>query len=81
MMDITILNTIKEYLDDCHLEYPAIVHKPDLAKFAKQPCDLDIFEFEMVKQNSGGGITGDSFSGQMAFPLGDDMFILIDYCM
>lgn len=67
-MNIEIINKIKAYLDDCHLEYPKIEN------------NMDEFEFEMVKQNSGGGITGDSFSGELAFPLSDNNYIIIDYC-
>ena len=79
-MNTEIINGIKAYLDDCHLEYPKIEKNPDLSKFTRQDCEMDEFEFEMVKQNSGCGITGDSFSGELAFPLSDNNYIIIDYC-
>lgn len=79
-VDIEIINKIKAYLDDCHLEYPTIENNPDLSKFTPQDCEMDEFEFEMINQDSGGGILGDSFSGQMAFPLSDNNYIIVDYC-
>lgn len=79
-MNIEIINKIKEYMYDCHLEYPKIENNPDLSKFKRQDCGIDEFEFEMVNQDPGGGITGDSFCGQLAFPFGGNNYIIVYYC-
>ena len=79
-MNLEILNKIKEYLKDYHLEYPHVVSEANLGGFEKQDCKLSEFDFEMVKQDPGGGYSGDSFSGQMAFPLGKSSYLIVEYC-
>ena len=81
MFDLKILGKIKEYLEDCHLEYPKIQSTSELIGFTKQECDMEEFDFEMINQCSGGGITGDSYAGTMAFPIDVNQFLVIDYCM
>ena len=78
-MDIEIINTIKVYLDDCHLEYPRIELAPNFKGFTRQTCGMDEFGHEMVKQDNGGGISGDSFTGTIAFPIGNECYIVIEY--
>lgn len=78
-MDIDIINKIKEYLDDCHLEYPKIESSIDLTKFQRQECDMEEFDYEFINQNSGGGILGDSFTGIIAFPIDKDKYLIVDY--
>ena len=78
-MDLDIINKIKEYLDDCYLEYPKIKSSIDLTKFQRQKSDMKEFEYEFINQNPGGGITGDSFAGTIAFPIDKDKYLIIDY--
>jgi hypothetical protein len=79
-VDFEIINKISEYLFDCHLEYPKIVTINDLIGFQQQNCEMPEFDCEWIDQSPGGGITGDSFSGKMAFELGDGKFLLVEYC-
>ena len=81
MFDLKILGKIKEYLSDYHLEYPKIKTTSELIGFTKQECDMEEFDFEMLNQMAGGGITGDSYAGTIAFPINVDQFLAIDYCV
>jgi len=80
--DITaeVLNELASYMDDCYLSFPQIIENPDLTEFKQQETEAEGFDCEYVKQG-GGGIGGDSHAGTMAFPLKDNLFILIDYQM
>ena len=77
-MDLDIINKIKEYLDDCYLEYPRIESSIDLTKFQRQESDMEEFEYEYINQDSG-GITGDLFGGYIAFPIDKDRYLIIGY--
>ena len=79
-MDIEIINMIKAYLEDCHLEYPRVELKPNFRGFTQQACGMDEFDHEMVKQDNGGGISGDSFTGTIAFPIGNERYVVMEYC-
>jgi hypothetical protein len=79
MVGLEILNQIKEYFDDCHLEYPRIVTISELTGFQQQDCEMAQFDYELINQHPGGGISGDAYSGDMAFPLGDGKFLLVSY--
>ncbi|MCE5185063.1 MAG: hypothetical protein LLF76_02940 [Planctomycetaceae bacterium] len=65
--------------DGTFLFYPELVKQSeaDLDGFQKQPCDSELFEYEYCSQN-GGGITGDSFQGDMMYPI-RDWFIKVHY--
>ncbi len=79
-MDVGIINTIAEYLDECHLEYPRIEFAPDFNGFERQDCGLDEFDHEMIKQDPGGGMGGDTFTGTLAFPMKNECYLIVEYC-
>lgn len=50
----------------------------DLTEFTEQESDIDGLETEFVNQG-GGGITGDSFEGTMAWSIGGGWLFVCDY--
>ena len=59
--------------------FPELIKQADadLDGFQRQPCESKLFEYEYCCQN-GGGITGDSFYGDMMYPI-RDWFIKVHY--
>jgi hypothetical protein len=75
-----IINAVSDYLSDYSLEFPRIIEKSevDLDEFSLQPSDCKFMNFEYVKQ-SGGGMSGDFYSGTILFPLTEGRFLSVDY--
>lgn len=74
MSDFQAVERILEHINDQdgHWYGPRIesddAFQKNAGRFAKQDCELDGIDFEMVDQRAQ-GMDGDSFYGEMAWPL------------
>ena len=59
--------------------YPGFIKQDeaDIEGYQKQSCESELFKYELCSQ-SGPGISGDDFRGEMMYPF-EDWFIQVHY--
>lgn len=77
-MNVEIINKIKTYIEYYSIDYPTIELNPDLSCFEKRKCGMSEFDFEMVHIFKGSSAI--FYTGEIAFPLTNNRFIIIRYC-
>jgi hypothetical protein len=72
-VDWTIINDIRDYLENCTLSYPIVFPQPNLDGFDFHDCELEQFDFEVGKVIESGR------RGIIGFPLDDDHYLMVEW--